>query len=216
MRTGCTGFPGHSSLPLPAVPGDAPALPEHTCLPPCTSHTTAAVPAAQRVPFAMQQCGTAPCAQGCGRTGCIPGPLPSDAPHRTVRLSGSDNRDAYRVSRVFVAYFSPPYPFPGNRKALAGFTLQRLRSSCYFWPFMELSLFHSSSIMIPYRNPTFKHFLRNIAEHFGTSALIFLLRRDFFFLQHCQIISPVQQCRFVNNMLHRGSRSVIPVFSKKS
>lgn len=132
MHTGCTGFPGHSSHPLPAAPDDAPALPEHIFLLPCTSHTTAAVPAAQHVPCAMQQCGTAPCVQGCGRTGCTPGLLPSDAPRRTVRLSDSGSRDACMVSRVFAAYFSPPIPFPGNRKALTGFTLQRLRCHILF------------------------------------------------------------------------------------
>ena len=183
MRTGCTGFPGHSSHLLPTVLGDALALPERTCLPPCTSHTTAAVPAAQRVPCAMQQYGIVPCAQDCGRTSCTPGLLPSDAPHRTVHLSNSGSRDACTVSRVFAAYFSPPYPFPGNRKALAGFTLQRLRSSCYFRAFIEHSLFHLSSIMIPYRNPAFKHFMRNIVEYSGASALIFISRRDFLFRQ---------------------------------
>lgn len=116
MRTGCTGFPGHSSHPLPTVPGDAPALPEHTCLLPCTSHTKAAVPAAQRVPCAMQLCGTVPCVLGCGRIDCTPGRLLSDASHRTVRQSDSDIRDAYTVSRAFVAYFSPPYPFRAIEK----------------------------------------------------------------------------------------------------
>ena len=70
-------------------------------------------------------------------------------------------------------------PFPGNRKALTGFTLQRLHLSCYFRAFMERSLFHSSSIIIPYRNPAFKHFMRNIAKHSGTSALHFSVMPGF-------------------------------------
>lgn len=51
---------------------------------------------------------------------------------------------------------------PGNRKALTGFTLQRLRCCVLF---LWTVLFSLSSIIIPHRKRLCNHFSRNIVEH---------------------------------------------------
>ena len=51
---------------------------------------------------------------------------------------------------------------PGNRKALTGFTLQRLRCCVLF---LRTVLFSLSSIIIPRRKRLCNHFSRNIVEH---------------------------------------------------
>lgn len=51
---------------------------------------------------------------------------------------------------------------PGNRKALTGFTLQRLRCCVLF---LRTVLFSLSSIIIPHRKRLCNHFSRNIVEH---------------------------------------------------
>ena len=60
---------------------------------------------------------------------------------------------------------------PGNRKALTGFILQRLRCCVLF---LWTVLFSLSSIIIPRRKRLCNNFSRNIVEHSWISALHFL------------------------------------------
>ena len=50
----------------------------------------------------------------------------------------------------------------------------------------------------------------------GGNNLDFFPLSDADLLQKILLYSSASDCRFVNDVLHRGSRSVIPVFSKKS
>lgn len=68
-------------------------------------------------------------------------------------------------------HLSYAHILPGNRKALTGFTLQRLRCCVLF---LWTVLFSLSSIIIPRRKRLCNHFSRNIVEHSWISALHFL------------------------------------------
>ena len=59
-------------------------------------------------------------------------------------------------------HLSYAHILPGNRKALTGFTLQRLRCCVLF---LWTVLFSLSSIIIPRRKRSCNHFSRNIVEH---------------------------------------------------
>lgn len=101
------------------------------------------------------------CALGHGRSDYNPCQLSSGAPGRTGHPSGSGSRETCRTLMVFWACALSPL-LPGNRKALTGFPLQRLRCCVLF---LWTVLFNLSSIIISRRKHLCNHFSRNIVEH---------------------------------------------------